>query len=64
MRRGEIGHHHHIAGPYLAGDVYADDSTDPNMGDGCRPVCRNSALATIALTAVNTSAQASVSFGL
>ncbi|MGY3460194.1 hypothetical protein ACVWW5_005644 [Bradyrhizobium sp. LM3.4] len=38
--------------------------TVPNIGAGCRPVWRNSALATIALMAATATRPASVSFGL
>ena len=38
--------------------------TVPNIGDGWRPACRNSALAMMALTAANASAPATMSFGL
>src|SRR5258708_14807867 len=39
-------------------------TTEPNIGDGWRPACRNSALAMIAVTAANASAPATMSFGL
>ena len=38
--------------------------TVPNIGDGWRPACRNSALAMMALTAANASRPATMSFGL
>ncbi len=39
-------------------------TTEPNIGAGCWPFCRNSALAMMAQTAANASAAATVSFGL
>src|ERR1700681_1127595 len=39
-------------------------TTDPNIGDGCRPACRNSALVMMAKTAATASAPAPMSFGL
>src|SRR5436190_16754683 len=39
-------------------------TTEPNIGEGWRPACRNSALAMIAMTAAKANAPATTSFGL
>src|ERR1700676_594409 len=50
-----------LAGADAGGGI---TTTEPNIGDGWRPACRNSALAMMALTAAKASAPAIMSFGL